>query len=80
MTGITIEIYMANDTLCETTLVPPTVTIEEQVHHKSTVVHPTAHQRYTSNKILQGDWAARDQSIFIPPSQQQLPGTFPKRK
>ena len=60
---------VANDTLREATLVPPTITIEEQVYNKATVVPPP---HPVSNKKLQGDWATRDRSIF---PQQQLPGS-----
>ena len=71
---------MASDTLQETTLVPPTITIEEQTHHKSTIVPPPWPTGATSTKKLQGDWAARDRSIFTPPSQQQLPGSRPRSR
>ena len=71
---------MASDTLQETTLVPPTITIEEQTHHKSTIVPPPRPTGATSTKKLQGDWAARDRSIFTPPSQQQLPGSRPRSR
>lgn len=66
---------VANDTLREATLVP-TITVEEQTHQKSTIVPPP---RPSSNK-LQGDWAARDRSIFTPPSQQQLPMSKPRSR
>ena len=68
---------VANDTLREATLVPPTVTVEEQLHHKSTIVPPPRLSAAADNKKLQGDWAARDRSIFTSPSQQQLPGSRP---
>ena len=71
---------MANDTLREATLVPPTITIEEQTHYKSTIVPPPRPSGASSNKKLQGDWAARDRSIFTPPSQQQLPGSRPRSR
>ena len=70
---------VANDTLREATLVPPTITVEEQLHHKSTIV-PPPHPSTASNKRLQGDWATRDRSIFTSPSQQQLPGSRPRSR
>ena len=71
---------MANDTLRETTLVPPTITVEEQTHYKSTIVPPPQPSGATGNKKLQGDWATRDRSIFTPPSQQQLPASRPRSR
>ena len=71
---------IANDTLREATIVPPTITIEEQLHHKSTIVPPPHPYTTAGNKKLQGDWAARDRSIFTSPSQQQLPGSRPRSR
>ena len=68
---------VGSDTLREATLVPPTITVEKQLHHKSTIVPPPSS---TGNKKLQGDWATRDRSIFTAPSQQQLPGSRPRSR
>lgn len=67
---------VVNDTLREATLVPPSITVEQQTH-KSTIVPPS---RSTANKKLQGDWAARDRSIFTSPAQQQLPVSKPRSR
>ena len=40
MTGIRIEIYGQRHSTYETTLVPPTITVEGQMYHKSTIISP----------------------------------------
>lgn len=81
---ITVELELRsgaiNDTLQEATVVRPTITVEEQTQHKSTVVPPPRPSGATSNKKLQGDWATRDRSIFTSPSQQQLPVSRPRSR
>ena len=66
---------MGSSTLREATLVPLTFTVDEQLHHKSTIVPPP---NVTGNKKLQGDLATRDRSIFTTPPLQQLPRSRPQ--
>ena len=70
---------VADETLCEATILP-TISVEEQTHHKDTIVPPPHPSSSASNK-LQGDWATRDRSIFTSPSQQHKPpGSRPRSR